>query len=383
MSQAIRIHEHGGPDVLQLESFDPGPVGARQVRIRQTAIGVNFIDTYDRSGLYPVTLPSGLGREAAGVVVEAGRAVTTLKPGDRVAYADNKAGAYADQRVMDAQRVVKLPESVSDRVAAAVMLKGLTAWFLLRRCHRVRRNEFVLMHAAAGGVGLIALQWALALGARVIAVVGNDEKAELVRQHGASDVIVGAREDVVERVRAITKKKGVSVVYDGVGKDTFIPSLDSLAPLGLMVSYGNASGAVPPISPLELTRRGSLFLTRPTLFHYTAKASELARGARELFDSRGQRAGQGADRADLPARRGGAGPSRPGSAPHDGQLAADSLMSCRGDSSAQPFERGEDGIGVERMSVRIVAKAPVSVGNDRTGRPQQADEGIPAYPFRL
>ena len=199
-------------------------------------------------------------------------------------YADSKPGAYRDERVMDVARVVKLPDSVTDRDAAALMLKGLTAWFLLRRCHRVRRNEPILLHAAAGGVGLIALQWAAELGAKVIAVVGSDEKAALVREHGAAEVIVSTRENIVERVRGITKKKGVPVVYDGVGKDTFLASLDSLAPLGLMVSYGNASGAVPPISPLELTRRGSLFLTRPTLFHYTAKASELARGARELFD---------------------------------------------------------------------------------------------------
>jgi NADPH2:quinone reductase len=185
---------------------------------------------------------------------------------------------------MDAARVVKLPDGVSDREAAALMLKGLTAWFLLRRCHRVRRNEWVLLHAAAGGVGLIALQWAAALGARVIAVVGSDEKAALVRGHGACEVIVSSRENIAERVRAITRGRGVPVAYDGVGKDTFFASLDSLAPLGLMVSYGNASGAVPPVAPLELTRRGSLFLTRPTLFHYTAKASELARGARDLFD---------------------------------------------------------------------------------------------------
>jgi NADPH2:quinone reductase len=254
------------------------------VRIRQTAIGVNFIDTYDRSGLYPVSLPSGLGREAAGVVTEAGKGVATLKPGDRVAYAGNTPGAYRDERVMDAARVVKLPDTVSDREAAAVMLKGLTAWFLLRRCHRLRRNEPVLLHAAAGGVGLIALQWAVALGAKVIAVVGSDEKSALAAKHGAAEVIVSSRESVVERVRSITRGRGVPVVYDGVGKDTFFASLDCLAPRGLMVSYGNASGAVPPFSPLELTRRGSLFLTRPTLFHYIARASELARGARELFE---------------------------------------------------------------------------------------------------
>jgi NADPH2:quinone reductase len=284
MPRAIRIHETGGPEVLRLETVEREPLGARQVRIRQTAIGVNFIDTYDRSGLYAVSLPSGIGREAAGVVLEAGRRVTALREGDRVAYAGNSPGAYCDERVMDAARVVKVPDGVSDRDAAALMLKGLTAWFLLRRCHRVRRNEPVLLHAAAGGVGLIALQWATALGARVIAVVGSDEKAALVAAHGAAEVIVSSRENVVERVRAITRHRGVPVVYDGVGKDTFFASLDCLAPLGLMVSYGNASGAVPPVAPLELTKRGSLFLTRPTLFHYTAKPSELARGARELFE---------------------------------------------------------------------------------------------------
>jgi NADPH2:quinone reductase len=284
MPRAIRIHETGGPEVLRFETVEREPLGARQVRIRQTAIGVNFIDTYDRSGLYAVSLPSGIGREAAGVVLEAGRRVTALREGDRVAYAGNSPGAYCDERVMDAARVVKVPDGVSDRDAAALMLKGLTAWFLLRRCHRVRRNEPVLLHAAAGGVGLIALQWATALGARVIAVVGSDEKAALVAAHGAAEVIVSSRENVVERVRAITRHRGVPVVYDGVGKDTFFASLDCLAPLGLMVSYGNASGAVPPVAPLELTKRGSLFLTRPTLFHYTAKPSELARGARELFE---------------------------------------------------------------------------------------------------
>ena len=288
MPRAIRFHETGGPDVLRLEELPPEPLGPRQVRIRQSAVGVNYIDTYDRGGLYPVSLPSGIGREAAGVVTETGRAVASLRAGDRVAYAEPKPGAYAEERVMDAARVVKLPDGVSERDAAALMLKGLTAWFLLRRCHRLRRNEWVLLHAAAGGVGLIALQWAAALGARVIAVVGSDEKAALAAEHGAAEVVVSAREDVASRVRAITKGRGVPVVYDGVGKDTFFASLDSLEPRGLMVSYGNASGAVPPVSPLELARRGSLFLTRPVLFHYVSKAAELARGARELFDAVGR-----------------------------------------------------------------------------------------------
>ncbi|MGB5131189.1 MAG: quinone oxidoreductase [Steroidobacteraceae bacterium] len=284
MSRAVRIHEYGGPEVLRLEEVAVGAPQAKQIRVRQTAIGVNFIDTYHRTGLYPLRLPSGLGSEAAGVVVEVGSRVTAFRPGDRVAYADNTTGAYTDERVMDPTRVVKLPDGVSDQQAAAMMLKGLTAWFLLRRCYRLRRNEFVLLHAATGGVGLIALQWANALGAKVIAVVGSDEKVALARGHGAMEVIVSSREDIAGRVRAITKKKGVSVVYDGVGKDTFYASLDSLRPRGMMVSFGNASGPVPAIAPLELTKRGSLYLTRPTLFHYTAKASELARGARELFD---------------------------------------------------------------------------------------------------
>jgi NADPH2:quinone reductase len=284
MPRAIRIHQIGGPEVLALEDVPREPLGARQVRIRQTAIGVNFIDTYDRSGLYPVKLPSGLGRDAAGVVIEAGARAWTLREGDRVAYAASAPGAYADERVMDAGRVVKLPDAVSDAQAAAVMLKGLTAWFLLRRCHRLRRSEPMLLHAAAGGVGLIALQWAVALGAKVIAVVGSDAKAEIAREHGAGEVIVSGREDIAARVRALTRGKGVPVVYDGVGKDTFFPSLDSLAPRGLMVSYGNASGAVPPFSPLELSRRGSLFLTRPTLFHYISRNAELVRGAWELFE---------------------------------------------------------------------------------------------------
>ena len=284
MSKAIRVHEYGGPEVLRFEEVPAGSLGARQLRIRQAAIGVNFIDTYERTGLYPSKLPAILGREAAGVVTEAGRAVTRFKAGDRVAYAGNVSGAYAEERVIDANRVVPLPGAVSDRQAAAMMLKGLTAWFLLRRCYRVRAKQWVLLHSAAGGVGLIALQWAVALGARVIAVVSNDEKADLVRAHGVVDVIISSKEDLVGRVRAITKNRGVPVVYDGVGKDTFFASLDCLEPRGLMVSYGNASGPVPPISPLELTKRGSLYLTRPTLFHYIAKASELARGARELFE---------------------------------------------------------------------------------------------------
>lgn len=282
--KAVRVHEYGGPEALRFEDATPEPLGPRQVRIRHTAIGVNFIDTYERTGLYPAKLPFVPGREAAGVVIEAGSQVAQVHTGDRVAYAHNAAGSYAEERVIDASRVVPLPASIPDQQAAAMMLKGLTAWFLLRRCHKVRRGEPILLHSASGGVGLIALQWAVALGASVIAVVGSDAKAEVARRHGAARVIVSSREDIAERVREFTRRRGVSVVYDGVGKDTFYASLDSLMPRGLMVSYGNASGPVPPIAPLELTKRGSLYLTRPTLFHYTAKASELARGARELFE---------------------------------------------------------------------------------------------------
>jgi NADPH2:quinone reductase len=284
MPRAIRIHEHGGPEVLRFEDLEPGPVGKGQVRVRQTAIGVNFIDTYDRSGLYPVTLPSGIGREAAGVVLEAGQGVTALRAGDRVAYVGNSPGAYAEERVVDAARVMKLPDGVSDREGAALALKGLTAWFLLRRCHRVKRNEWILLHAAAGGVGLIALQWAAALGARVIATVGSDEKAALVREHGATEVIVTSRENVAERVRSITRKRGVTVVYDGVGKDTFPASLDCLKPLGLWVSFGNASGPVPPFEVNILQTKGSLYATRPTLVTYVAKRADLLANANELFD---------------------------------------------------------------------------------------------------
>ena len=284
MARAIRIHQYGGPEVLSFEEVATGSSKPEQLRIRQTAIGVNFIDTYHRTGLYPLNVPSGLGVEAAGVVVETGSKVTAFARGDRVAYVDSTPGSYAEERVIDTSRVVKLPDGISDQQAAALMLKGLTAWFLLRRCYRVKKNEQIVLHSATGGVGLIALQWATALGAKVIAVVGSDAKAAIAREYGAAEVIVSAREDLLTRVREITKKRGVPVVYDGVGKDTFFASLDCLKPRGLMVSFGNASGPVPPFSPLELARRGSLFVTRPVLFHYIAKASDRARGARELFE---------------------------------------------------------------------------------------------------
>jgi NADPH:quinone reductase len=284
MPYAIRIHAHGGPEVLRWEAVAASEPGRGEVLIRQSAIGLNFIDVYERTGLYPSVLPTGLGREGAGVVEAVGARVRGLAVGDRVAYASNQPGAYAQERTLPADRVVKIPEGVSDRLAAASMLKGMTAWFLLRRTHRVARGEAVVVHAAAGGVGLILAQWARHLGATVIGVVGSDAKAAVALAHGCHEAVVFGRDDLPGRVRSLTGGLGAHVVYDSVGKDTFAASLDSLRPLGMMVSYGNASGPVPPFAPLELARRGSLFLTRPTLFHYVARRAELERGARELFD---------------------------------------------------------------------------------------------------
>jgi len=288
MPHAIRIHAHGGPEVLQWEAVATSEPGPGEVLVRQTAIGLNFIDVYERTGLYPGELPAGLGREGAGVVEAVGPRVKGVAVGDRVAYASQQPGAYAQERLIAADRVVKIPDGVSDRLAAAAMLKGLTAHFLLRRTHRVRKGDAVVVHAAAGGVGLIAVQWARALGAQVIGVVGSDAKAELAREHGCHHTLVLGRDDLAARVRELTGGQGAHVVYDSIGKDTFFASLDCLRPLGLMVSYGNASGPVPPVAPLELARRGSLFLTRPTLFHYIARRADLDRAARELFDAMGR-----------------------------------------------------------------------------------------------
>ena len=284
MSHAIRIHAHGGPEVMQWEPIELPAPQRGEALIRQTAVGLNFIDVYERTGLYPGTLPSGLGREAAGVVEAVGPGTRGIAPGERVAYVSGAAGAYAQERVLPADRLVKIPDGVSDRLAAASMLKGMTAQFLLRRTFRVRKGTVVVVHAAAGGVGLIATQWARHLGATVIGVVGSEAKAEVARRHGCHEVLILGRDDLPARIRALTGGRGADVVYDSVGKDTFFPSLDSLRPLGLMVSFGNASGPVPAIQPLELSRRGSLFLTRPTLFHYIARRSDLERGARELFE---------------------------------------------------------------------------------------------------
>jgi NADPH2:quinone reductase len=284
MSHAIRIHAFGGPEVLSWEPQEPGEPGRGQALIRQTAVGLNLIDVYERTGLYPNPLPTGLGREGAGVVEALGPGVRGLAVGDRVAYFSNEPGAYAQWRCLAADRLVTLPDGVSDRLAAAAILKGLTAHFLLRRTHRVKAGDKVVIHAAAGGVGLIATQWASHLGATVIGVVGSEAKAEVARSHGCHHVVRLGYDDLPTQVRKFTGGRGADVVYDSTGRETFFASLDCLRPLGLMVSFGNASGPVPAFQPLELARRGSLFLTRPTLFHYIARRPELVRAARELFD---------------------------------------------------------------------------------------------------
>jgi NADPH:quinone reductase len=283
MPIAIRFSAHGGPEVLRSEELDPGKPAAQEVQVRHTAIGVNYIDVYDRTGLYPVTLPSGLGREAAGVVTALGRGVRGFKVGERVAYVYPVPGAYSELRNVPAERLVKVPRGISDEAAAALMLKGLTAYYLIRRTYKVSRGDTILVHAAAGGVGLILCQWARSLGARVIGVVGSDAKAELARKHGCQHVLISGRNELVAGVKELTRGAGVAVVYDAVGKDTFMESLDCLRRLGMMVTFGNASGPPPAVSPLELSKRGSLFLTRPTLFNYIASREELTAGARELF----------------------------------------------------------------------------------------------------
>jgi NADPH:quinone reductase len=283
MPIAIRFDTNGGPEVLHSEEVSVGKPGAHEVQLRHTAIGVNYIDIYDRTGLYPVSLPSGLGREAAGVITALGRSVRGLRVGERVAYVHSSPGAYSELRNVPAERVVKVPRGVSDEEAAALMLKGLTAHFLIRRTYKVARGDTILVHAAAGGVGLILCQWAHALGAKVIGVVGSEAKAEVARGHGCRHVLISGRDELVASVKALTRDVGVAVVYDAVGKDTFMDSLDCLRRLGMMVTFGNASGPAPAIAPLELSRRGSLFLTRPTLFNYIATRAELESAARELF----------------------------------------------------------------------------------------------------
>lgn len=284
MPKAIRIHATGGPDVLRWEDVEVGEPGEGQARIRHTAIGVNFIDTYHRSGLYPLPLPSGLGSEAAGVVEAVGPGVTAVKPGDRVAYAGGPPGSYSEARLIPAHILVPIPEGASDQIAAAVMLKGMTSQYLIRRTYAVKAGETVLFHAAAGGVGLIACQWLKALGATVIGTVGSDEKAAIAKAHGCEHVIVSTREDIAKRVREITGGAGVPVVYDSVGKDTFLASLDCLKPLGLLVSFGNSSGKVTPFDIGILSQKGSLYLTRPTLATYTATLADLEATAKDVFE---------------------------------------------------------------------------------------------------
>jgi NADPH2:quinone reductase len=283
MAQAIRFHRTGGPDVLTLESVDVGKPGRGEVRMRNTAIGVNFIDTYQRSGLYPMQLPSGLGTEAAGVVLEVGEGVDWLKPGDRVATCTSPVGAYSTERNVPADKLVKLPDGIEERTAAAMMLKGLTVQYLFRQTYPLKAGQTILFHAAAGGVGLIACQWARALGVTMIGTAGSDEKAELARQYGCAHTIVYTRENFVERVKEITNGKGVPVVYDSIGKDTFPGSLDCLSPRGFFVSFGSASGPVPPFSLMLLSQKGSLYATRPTLFTYAANRESLNAMASELF----------------------------------------------------------------------------------------------------
>jgi NADPH2:quinone reductase len=282
MPHAIRVHQTGGPEVLNWEDADVGEPGPGQVRLRQEAAGLNFIDVYHRTGLYPQPLPFTPGVEGAGVVEAVGPNVTAVKAGDRVAYA-GPIGGYAEVRLIDADRLVKLPDAISTEQAAAAMLQGMTVHMLLRRVYPVKAGDTILIHAAAGGVGLIACQWAKALGATVIGTVGSDDKAELARAHGCDHPIVYTREDFVAEVERITGGRILPVVYDSVGKDSFLKSLDCLAPRGLMVSFGNASGTPEPIAPGLLAQKGSLFLTRPTLFNYIATRPELEQAAGELF----------------------------------------------------------------------------------------------------
>ncbi len=281
--RAIRFAKTGGPEVLTLENIELAAPKAGQVRVRHTAIGVNFIDTYHRSGLYPVPLPSGLGMEAAGVVDAVGEGVANVQVGDRVGYCSGPLGAYAEANVVPADRLVKVPKDIPDEIVAAALLKGLTAQYLLKRTFPVQRGQTILLHSAAGGVGLIAAQWAKHLGATVIGTVGSDDKVALAKANGCAHVLNTRLGDWSKQVRDITKGEGVPVVYDSIGKDTFEASLDCLAVRGMMVSFGNSSGAVPPVQPGILSTKGSLYLTRPTLAHYARNARELQETADDLF----------------------------------------------------------------------------------------------------
>lgn len=282
-THAIRVHHSGGPEVLTWEEISVPAPAASEVVIRHTAIGLNFIDVYHRTGLYPAPLPFTPGLEGAGIVEAVGASVRDFKPGDRVAYANPPLGAYAQIRTMPADRLVKIPDDITDITAAAMMLQGMTAQYLLRRTYRVKPGDPILIHAAAGGVGLLVCQWAKHLGATVIGTVGSEDKAELAHKHGCDYPILYKTEDFVARVKDITNGAGVPVVYDSVGKDTFLKSLDCLSPLGMMVLFGQSSGKVDLLDTGLLAAKGSLFLTRPSLMAYTAKRSDLVAGAEELF----------------------------------------------------------------------------------------------------
>ncbi len=285
MTHAVRIHTTGGPGCLQWEEVDLAGPGPGEARVRHQAVGLNFIDVYHRTGLYRLpALPATLGMEAAGMVVAVGEGVSEVAVGDRVAYAGPPVGAYAEERLIPAHRLVRLPEAIDARQAAATMLKGMTARYLLRSTFRVEPGQTILLHAAAGGVGLIICQWARHLGATVIGTVGSPAKAELAQAHGCSHTILYRDEDFVKRVREITQGEGVHVVYDAVGRDTFLPSLDCLRRRGMLVNFGNASGPAPALNLLLLSQKGSLFVTRPTLMDYTARREDLISAADELFD---------------------------------------------------------------------------------------------------
>src|SRR3982075_253449 len=302
MTHAIRFQKTGGPEVLVWEEVKIGKPGPGEARIRHTAVGVNFVDIYNRSGLYQVPLPSGLGGEGAGVVEEVGPGVTDLKPGDRVAYGSAPLGAYAEERLIPAERLLKLRDGIDDKTAAAMMLKGLTTQYLIRQTYRVKSGDTILLHAAAGGVGLILSQWAKHLGATVIGTVGSDKKAKLAKAHGCAHTIVYTREDFVKRVDEITGGAKVPVVYDSVGKDTFLKSLDCLAPLGVAALFGQSSGSVEPLNLGLLAQKGSLYVTRPTLGTYAAKRENLVAMAKELFEVVLSGAGKNGERQTYPPK---------------------------------------------------------------------------------
>ena len=283
-TQAIRIYKYGGPEVLQYEEIDLAEPGVGEARVRHTAIGLNFIDTYHRTGLYPQELPTGLGTEAAGIVEAVGPGVTEVKPGDRVAYLDKLANAYSGHRNFPARQLVPVPDGLSDEKAAAVLLKGLTAWYLLRKSYPVKNGDAILLHAAAGGVGSLLSQWAKHLGATVIGVVSTDKKAELARAQGCDHIIMADNNEMTTVVRELTDGQGVAAVYDSIGQKTFFPSLDSLRPHGVMVTFGNASGPVEPFAPSELAKRHSLYVTRPVLFDFINTRERLLDSCKALFE---------------------------------------------------------------------------------------------------